>query len=123
MGKCKYPRWAINKVQNKVINGNQEGSTDNNHVGTTTQGTNTTSNNSQQTEPPRGGPIIAHSHLICAGPGGKQQTHKQKVWYKDLLQGKQDSQTTSSAAQEQGPKGKAKWSNLPLPMPNYQLWE
>ena len=21
-GKCKYPRWAINKVQNKVINGN-----------------------------------------------------------------------------------------------------
>ena len=29
-----------------------------------------------------------------------------KVWYKDLLQGKQDSQTTSSAAQGQGPKEK-----------------
>ena len=22
--RCKYPRWAINKVQNKVLNGNQE---------------------------------------------------------------------------------------------------
>ena len=21
--RCKYPRWAINKVQNKVVNGNQ----------------------------------------------------------------------------------------------------
>ena len=53
MGKCKYPRWAINKVQNKVINGNWEGSTDNsNHAGTTTQGNNTTSDNSQQTETP-----------------------------------------------------------------------
>ena len=46
LGKCKCPRWAINKVQNKVINGNQECSTDNNHVGTTTQGNNPTSNNS-----------------------------------------------------------------------------
>ena len=57
LGKCKYPRWAINKVQNKGINGNWEGSTDNNsHVGTTTQGNNTTSDNNQQTEPPRGKP-------------------------------------------------------------------
>ena len=58
-GKCKYPRWAINKVQNKGINGNWEGSTDNNnHVSITTQG-NTTGDNSQQKEPPRGRPIIA----------------------------------------------------------------
>ena len=55
LGKGKYPRWAINKVQNKVINGNQEGSTDNNnHGGTTTKGNNTTSNNSQQNRNPPG---------------------------------------------------------------------
>ena len=23
MGRCKYPTWAINKVQNKVLNNNQ----------------------------------------------------------------------------------------------------
>ena len=34
--RCKYPRWAINKVQNKVINGNQEDS-GNTHVGNTVQ--------------------------------------------------------------------------------------
>ena len=57
LSKCKYTRWAINKVQNKLINGNWEGSTDNNnHVGITTKGNNTTSNNSQQTEPPREDP-------------------------------------------------------------------
>ena len=22
LARCKYPRWAINKVQNKVVNGN-----------------------------------------------------------------------------------------------------
>ena len=59
LGKCKYPRWAINKVQNKVKNGNWEGSTDNNHVGTTTQWNNTTSDNSQHRETPRRRPIIA----------------------------------------------------------------
>ena len=32
--RCKYPRWAINKVQNKVINGNWEDS-GNTHVGNT----------------------------------------------------------------------------------------
>ena len=37
MGKCKYPSWAINKVQNKVLNsnweeqGNNQHSTNNNH--------------------------------------------------------------------------------------------
>ena len=44
LGRCQYPRWAINKVQNKVINGNQE-ENGNNHVGNTAQGTNGTNNN------------------------------------------------------------------------------
>ena len=37
LARCKYPRWAINKVQNKVINGNKE-ENGFNHVGNTTQG-------------------------------------------------------------------------------------
>ena len=31
MGKCKYPSWAINKVQNKVLNNNQEEQGNNQH--------------------------------------------------------------------------------------------
>ena len=46
LARCKYPRWAINKVENEVINGNQE-ENGNNHVGNTAQSTNGTSNNSQ----------------------------------------------------------------------------
>ena len=34
MGKCKYPSWAINKVQNIVLNSNQ-GEHDNNQPSTT----------------------------------------------------------------------------------------
>ena len=33
MGKCKYPSWAINKVQNKVLN-NDQGEHDNNQPNT-----------------------------------------------------------------------------------------
>ena len=53
LARCKYPRWAINKVQNKVINGNQE-EDGNNHVGDTAQGTNGTINNSQASNTPGG---------------------------------------------------------------------
>ena len=60
---------------------------------------------SKQT-PPGEDQCGTHGHPIHAGPGGKHQTHMHKVWYTDLLQGKQDSQTTSSSAQGQGPKGK-----------------
>ena len=51
--RCKYPRWAINKVQNKVINGNWE---DNgtSHVGNTTQDTSTSSSNNQTSTTSRG---------------------------------------------------------------------
>ena len=48
LGKCKYPSWAINKVQNKIINGNQEDNTvNNNHDGITMQGTSSTSYHNQ----------------------------------------------------------------------------
>ena len=53
LARGKYPRWAINKFQNKVINGNQEENV-NNHVGNTAQGTNGTSNNSQVSNTPGG---------------------------------------------------------------------
>ena len=57
--RCKYPRWAINKVQNKVVNGNQ-GENGNNHVGNTSQDTNETRSNNQTTTTPRGGPSVGH---------------------------------------------------------------
>ena len=50
LARCKYPRWAINKVQNKVINGNWE-----------------ENGNNQRT----------HGYSICSRPGGKHQVHMQ----------------------------------------------
>ena len=45
--RLKYHRWAINKVQNKVVNGSQDESGNNStHVGNTTQGTSTSSKSS-----------------------------------------------------------------------------
>ena len=57
--RCKYPRWAINKVQNKVINGKWEesGTT---HVSNTMQDSNGLSNNSQTTFTPGGRPSMGH---------------------------------------------------------------
>ena len=57
--RSKYPRWAINKVQNKVINGNPE---DNgtNHVGNTFQDNNTSSINNQSSTTCRGRSSIGH---------------------------------------------------------------
>ena len=57
--RCKYPRWAINKVQNKVINGNREES-GNTHVSNTTQDSNGPSDNSQTTSTPGGRPSMGH---------------------------------------------------------------
>ena len=53
--RCKYPRWAINKV----INGNWE---DNgtNHVGNTSQDTSTSSSNNQTSTISRGRPSMGH---------------------------------------------------------------
>ena len=49
----KYPSWAINKVQNKIINDNQEDNTvNNNHGGITMQGTSSTSYHNQLAGPP-----------------------------------------------------------------------
>ena len=59
LARCKNPRWAINKVQNKVINGNWE-ENGNNHVGNTAQGTNGTSNNTQVSNTPGGRPTKRH---------------------------------------------------------------
>ena len=57
--RCKYPRWAINKVENKVVNGNW-GENGNNHVSNTLQDTNGTSSNNQTTTAPRGRPSMGH---------------------------------------------------------------
>ena len=78
LGKYKYPRWAISKVQNKIIHGNWEGSTDNNnHVGTTTQGT---SNNSQQSEPPAEDPVWGHMVTLEVQGLGKGMKHICTKW-------------------------------------------
>ena len=55
----KYPRWAINKIQNKVVNGNQ-GDNGNNHVGNTLQDTNGPSGNNQTTTTLGGRPSMGH---------------------------------------------------------------
>ena len=56
--RCKYPRWAIHKIQNKVINGNQEGNGNTStQVGSTTQGTSTSSGGGQVTSPPGEDPV------------------------------------------------------------------
>ena len=84
LGKCKYPRWGINKVQNKIMNGNQEGRTDNNnHVGTTTQGTITTNDNSQQTDPQGEAPSVEHMVIpYVQGLGEASNTYAQNNVYR-----------------------------------------
>ena len=57
--RCKYPRWAITKVQNKVINGNQEDN-GNNHVGNTSQDTSDSSGNSQTSTTSSRRPSMGH---------------------------------------------------------------
>ena len=84
LARCKYPRWVINKVQNKVINGNQE-ENGNNHVGNTAEDTIGTSSNSQPSTTPRGRPIMDTCYPICSGPGGKHQVHMQQVWNPNIF--------------------------------------
>ena len=47
--KCKYPTWAIKRVQNKLINKNWGDKTDDIHDGTNNTGATTTQNNASQT--------------------------------------------------------------------------
>ena len=56
LARCRYPRWSINKVQSKVINGNWE---DNgtNHGRNTSQDASTPSGNNQISTPSRGRPV------------------------------------------------------------------
>ena len=69
--RCKYPRWAINKVQNKVINGKQEDSGNNNtYAGNTSQDTSISSGNSQTSTLSKGRPSMGHivvPYLQCLG--------------------------------------------------------
>ena len=57
--RCKCPRWPINKVQNKVINDNQEDN-GNNHVGNILKDTSTSSSNNQTPTTSRGRPSMGH---------------------------------------------------------------
>ena len=58
LGRCNYPNWAISKVQNKVLNNNQEDnscptnpSNNNNIQDTTTQSMDNNSNTTQNNRP------------------------------------------------------------------------
>ena len=54
----KYPRWAINKIQNKFINNNQEGDGNNNiQVGNTPHKQTTTLATAVKIDPPGEDPI------------------------------------------------------------------
>ena len=57
----KYPRWAINKIQNKFINNNQKRDGDNNtQAGNNTTQASNNSGDSSKDRPPRGRPNIGH---------------------------------------------------------------
>ena len=83
--RCKYPRWAINKVQNKVINGNWE---DNgtSHVGNTTQDTIPPAVTTKYPPPPGKTQYGTHSYPICSRPGRQHQRHLHQVWDSYILQ-------------------------------------
>ena len=70
--KCKYPRWAINKIQQKLINNNQEGNgnSNNNLQEETTQSTdsNTCTEANNNNNKPSTGQIVV---TLCARTGGK----------------------------------------------------
>ena len=122
LARCKYPRWAINKVQNKVVNDSQE-ENGNNDVGNTVQDTNGTSGKQPNTYYPWGRTQYGtHGHPICSGPGEKHQVHMLQVWNSNTFQRQQDPQTDSGQAQRQGSQGKGEWSYLLLPMCSYRLW-
>ena len=57
--RCKYPRWTINKIQNKFTNNSPEGNSNNNTLvdNNTTQANNNSSDSSED-RPPRGRPNI-----------------------------------------------------------------
>ena len=57
--RCNYPRWPINKVQNKFVNGKWEHN-GNNHVDNTLQDTNGPSSNNQTTTILGGRPSMGH---------------------------------------------------------------
>ena len=60
MVRCKDPRWAINKIQNKFTNNNLEGDGNNNtQVGNTTQA-NSSLGDSSKEDSPSGRPYIGH---------------------------------------------------------------
>ena len=60
LGRCNYPNWAISKVQNKVLNNNQEGNnseinpsnSDNNNAQDTTTQTRDNNNSTAQSNRP-----------------------------------------------------------------------
>ena len=60
--RCKYPRWAINKIQNTFINNNLEGDGDNNTQAgnNTTQASNNSGDSSEDRPLPRGRPKVGH---------------------------------------------------------------
>ena len=62
LSKCKYPRWAIDKVQSKFLNSNWK--EDNTQEGTTKQGTDSTSGKTTDRPPQGQTQQRMHSHSI-----------------------------------------------------------
>ena len=102
--KCKYPRWAIQKVKSKYINSSWEyDSNNNNQVGNHGQGINSTSSNTEE-RVPREKPSIGHIVItytqglgenfkkIC-GKYGIQKHFKGKRTLKQLLVEPKDQDT------------------------------
>ena len=51
LGKCNYPTWAIKRVQQKVLNNNQEDTRNNNSTNTSNNNNSNTTNNNQGSNP------------------------------------------------------------------------
>ena len=74
--RCKYPKWAINKVQNKVLNGNQmeHGNTKVNNTMQDNSGP-SNSNSSQVTTTPAARPSAGHIVIPYAQGLGQSIKH------------------------------------------------
>ena len=112
--RCEYHRWAINKIQNKVINGNLDGNGNNSiQVGTSQQHFQQqwSSHNLPQGKTQYG----THIYPLQSGPGGNHQTHVLSMAYKLTSR-----ETVPSSKCLHGPRTrtlkKKEWGNIQLPV-------
>ena len=87
--KCKYPKWALDKIERRFISNNQEESNEGNNQREQSEGnTYNTSSNTEGRDSIKERYIKRHSHTIHARTRGKHKKYMQEVWHPEPLQGK-----------------------------------